>query len=506
MVLPNRRDARLHTAAVIISIHIIGITALGFEVSVPQILSAIVTAGAIDVAITLRQTGKVVWPASGMLTGSGVALILRLVGTGAGDYWSWDGWYWFSVIAGFSVLTKYLIRFGGSHVFNPSNIGLVLAFLILGRDLVEPLDFWWAPIGPWMVLAYVVIIIGGVLITRRLALLEMAVVFWAVLALGLGILSASGHCMIATWSPTPVCDGRFWTTVVTSPEVLVFLFFMITDPKTVPGGRAARVVFAAAIGLLATLLIAPSTTEFGAKVGLLASLALMSPTQKLFERAFANVGETSALRWIGRRLAGAAPAASFTHGLVIGASAVLFSAAVLLAGGAARQPAASATSTILPDVEIERADLPEIEVDASVRQLDLEVDSGFALDLAANLAENLALEAEALRSANSTILASSSGGERLDEMQARLDTAIATGTRVADVYTFESLALRLHEAPQGQTSAGLVFAGTGHVDHIRYDAEGDETGRESEVFDLDFVLRHLTGERWVLVGVEPSGT
>ncbi|MEX1044288.1 MAG: hypothetical protein WD020_06580, partial [Acidimicrobiia bacterium] len=49
LVLPDRRDPRLHTAAVIISIHVIGITTLGFRVSVPQILSAIVTAAAVDV-------------------------------------------------------------------------------------------------------------------------------------------------------------------------------------------------------------------------------------------------------------------------------------------------------------------------------------------------------------------------------------------------------------------------------------------------------------------------
>ena len=32
------------------------------------------------------------WPASAMLTGSGVALILRVVGTPAGDPWSTNAW------------------------------------------------------------------------------------------------------------------------------------------------------------------------------------------------------------------------------------------------------------------------------------------------------------------------------------------------------------------------------------------------------------------------------
>ena len=85
-----------------------------------------------------------------MLTGSGVALILRVVGTPADDPWNTYDWYVFAGVAGFSLLTKYVIRYRGSHVFNPSNIGLVVAFVVLGSTRVEPLDFWWAPLNVWM--------------------------------------------------------------------------------------------------------------------------------------------------------------------------------------------------------------------------------------------------------------------------------------------------------------------------------------------------------------------
>ena len=54
-------------------------------------------------------------------------------------------WYVFSGVAAFSLLTKYAIRYRGSHVFNPSNVGLVVTFLVFGSTRVEPLDFWWAP-------------------------------------------------------------------------------------------------------------------------------------------------------------------------------------------------------------------------------------------------------------------------------------------------------------------------------------------------------------------------
>src|SRR4029453_18790430 len=136
-VAPNIRDPRLHLAAVIISIHVLGQIGLGFRVSVPQILVAILVCAVIEVGWTLSKTGTVVWPASAMLTGSGVALILRLSDMRSNDHWSWRGWYVFALVAGLSLLTKYLIRFRGSHIFNPSNVGLVAAFLVLGRPRID---------------------------------------------------------------------------------------------------------------------------------------------------------------------------------------------------------------------------------------------------------------------------------------------------------------------------------------------------------------------------------
>ena len=84
--------------------------------------------------------------------------------------------------------------------------------------------------------AYAVILVGGLLITRRLKLLALAATYWLALAAGLGLLAASGHCMTANWAFAPVCGADYWRVIVTSPEVLIFLFFMITDPKTIPTG------------------------------------------------------------------------------------------------------------------------------------------------------------------------------------------------------------------------------------------------------------------------------
>ena len=196
LVLPRLRDSRLHVAGVVITLHTLGQVGLGFHVSVPQILSAILTCFVLQVAITFREKRAFVWPASAMLTGSGIALILRVPSTPVGDHWSFHQWWMFSGIAAFSLLTKFIVRRNGSHVFNPSNVGLVIAFIVLGSSRVEPLDFWWAPLSnPAMVIAYLVILVGGSLITNRLGLLTTVISFWLVLTAGTAINAASGQCL-----------------------------------------------------------------------------------------------------------------------------------------------------------------------------------------------------------------------------------------------------------------------------------------------------------------------
>jgi hypothetical protein len=322
-----------------------------------------------------------------------------------------------------------------------------------------------------------------------------------VLAVGLGVLSASGHCMIAAWSTTPVCGERFWTTLVTSPEVLIFLFFMITDPKTIPSQRGARVVFAATLGIFATVMIAPHTLEYGAKVALLASLVVWSPLRWVFDRVVVDqLAETSGIADLALRIP-EMPRRVFLRGLVAGAALVIVAIAIVAAGTPSREVAAAPAPTVGFLAEIDASQLPSVVVDESVGRLDVADDQDLAELVAMNLAENLVIEAEAVRTADGSLLALSNGGNRLDEMQKRLDTAIATGDRWADEYRFETLTMRIHEAAEGQTSAGLVLEATGVQDRVLYDTSGVEQSRESEPFATDFVLRQLADDRWLIVDV-----
>ena len=275
VLLPKLRDPRLHLAVTITSLQVIGQAGFHFEVSIAQILLALGTSAVLEIAIAMRSQRVILWPASAMLTGNGVAFVLRVPGTAHGDWWSLRGWWIFVGTAAISLLSKHVIRWRGEHIFNPSNIGLVLCFLVLGRNRAAPLDFWWGPTSVWLGLALAVIVTGGFAILWRLQLLRVAIGFWIAFAAAIGVLALAGHTMTARWHLGPISGFHLWWVLITSPEVLVFLFFMITDPKTAPRSPTGRLAYAVSLGLLAGVLIAPTTSEFAAKVALLGALAVV---------------------------------------------------------------------------------------------------------------------------------------------------------------------------------------------------------------------------------------
>ena len=147
-----------------------------------------------------------------------------------------------------ALLSKYLIRVRGTHIFNPSNFGLVLCFLLLGASAPIRSRSGGGRCRPRSSSPSCSSSSGGFLILRRLHLVGVAVGFWLAFAAGIGVLAASGHTMTAAWHVGPIEGAEFWWLLVSSPEILVFLFFMITDPKTIPASPRGRRVYAVASG------------------------------------------------------------------------------------------------------------------------------------------------------------------------------------------------------------------------------------------------------------------
>jgi Na+-translocating ferredoxin:NAD+ oxidoreductase RnfD subunit len=502
VVLPSIRDARLHVAAVIITVHVLGQVALRFQVSVPQVLAAILTCAVIEVALTFYQSRAIVWPASAMLTGSGVALILRVVGT-PDDRWTTYGWEVFAAVAGLSLLSKYVIRYRGGHIFNPSNVGLVVTFVVLGNARVEPLDFWWAPLDPAMLLAYAAIVGGGALIARRLHMLILPVSFWLVLAAAVGVLTASGHCMTTNWSFTPVCGVDYWRLILTSPEVMVFAFFMLTDPRTVPTGRIARAVFAGLVAVTATLFMAPQADEFGTKVGLLASLTVLCAVRPLVDRLFPlPKSEGDNLRALARALLGIGQRSLGRRLAQLGlasATAVALALAVVVAGIPARgYPVVDATEFLKgPSVQIDPASLPAITVSQDVIDFDHTLAGPGIQEVVVTMAQNLELENQALLDRDASMLTAVDHGDRLAQMQDEVSQATATGTATVSHYHFDAINVKLLVPFGMQTGLSLGLVSQGTVVQQTYDASNKLVSQQQSSFALTFAVRPVTaGSTW----------
>src|SRR5213080_5137241 len=272
--LPSLRDPRLHVAAVLLTLQVLGQTVLDFRLSVAQILICLAAGALIEFGYEFGRDKVILWPASGLLTGNSTAFILRVPGTFHGQWWSTRGIWIFVGVVAVSMASKYLIRWRGRHIFNPSNLGLVIAFVALGPKLTDPQDLWWIPMGPWMIVTYAILIGGGLLIAWELKLLGLELGFMAAFALfvALALIPVPDHCMIASWYATPMCGQQLWQILVTSPEVLIFAFFMIPDPRTVPDGPVGQFVFGGIVGLVLVLLLGPKKLQFLTKAAILASL------------------------------------------------------------------------------------------------------------------------------------------------------------------------------------------------------------------------------------------
>ncbi len=284
VVLPRRGDPRLKLSAVIMTLHVLGQTVLDFKVSIAQILVSILAGALIEATVTYRRQHQLVWPASGILTGSGVAFILRASGTDHGDWWSLIGIGFFVVAVALSLAFKHLVRPGGRHLFNPSNVGLVWALLVIGPSQVFPQYLWWGPNAWGVAFAYAVILVGALWILRPLRMLPMAASFLVPFAVLIGVLAATGHRFVAIWHDGPIAGLSYWWTIAWSPELLVFVFFMISDPQTAPRSPLGRMAYGTLTALVAAGLTSFQPTEFGIKLAILSSLTVSCALVPLIER------------------------------------------------------------------------------------------------------------------------------------------------------------------------------------------------------------------------------
>ena len=168
-------------------------------------ITSIATAMLTEVILGWLVVGRVPHLASAYISGISVGILVR-----SPLFWT------FPLCAAVSILSKYALRLGGKHLWNPSNFG-VSAFLFLA---------------PWAFTGLYIIWCLGFIITWRVGRFHMSLTY----ALSFVFFAFVRHLL----------NGQLFSTEVapiTGPMYMLFTFFMVTDPKTTVKPRWAQYVF-----------------------------------------------------------------------------------------------------------------------------------------------------------------------------------------------------------------------------------------------------------------------
>lgn len=142
--------------------------------------------------------------------------------------------------AAISILSKYILRYKGKHIFNPSALGIAVAVWLGGNAWISP--------GQWgsnAVLFFGVLSLGVIVVTK-VQKLDVTLAF-------LGTFAALLFARQIIYQGWPM---DYFIQSISTGSLLLFSFFMITDPKTTPNHRVARVLWAVAIAGVAFYLTA----------------------------------------------------------------------------------------------------------------------------------------------------------------------------------------------------------------------------------------------------------
>jgi Na+-translocating ferredoxin:NAD+ oxidoreductase RnfD subunit len=216
--LPDRRrrlafDNRFLGPVLITGILIAAHLSFGILEGYERTALAIVTAIAAEMVLGRLTYGR--WPhlASAYITGISVGILVR-------SPFLWP----YALGSLISITTKYVLRLNGRHLWNPSNFG-VSAELFLAPATVSLLSIQW---GNTVWPMAVIWLLGSVIVWRVGRLHISATYVASFLALSVVRSAVTGNPWLASVAP------------ITGPMYQLFIFFMVTDPKTTVRPRWAQ--------------------------------------------------------------------------------------------------------------------------------------------------------------------------------------------------------------------------------------------------------------------------
>jgi enediyne biosynthesis protein E5 len=216
-LLPKSFDKRYLAPVLVTMVLVIGQLSFGFLESWWRTAAAILTSIAIEMLLGKVIVGK--WPhlASAYISGISIGMLLR-----SPEFWPYP------VCAAISIVSKYVLRVDGRHIWNPSNFGIV-AMLVLASDTVASLSVQWGN----NLLPMVVVWLFGAIIIHTLGRFHITLTYVASFLFFAGIRHlVTGHPFLAEAAP------------LTGPMYQLYIFFMITDPKTTVHGTRAQCLVA----------------------------------------------------------------------------------------------------------------------------------------------------------------------------------------------------------------------------------------------------------------------
>ena len=212
----RRRDPRLYQIGALALLLAYGVLARGFDVGPARIALLLGTALATQWLCTRGFRLPFFDPRSALISGLSLCLLLR---TGS-PLWAVAG-------AVITIASKFVLRWRGKHLFNPTNFGLV-ALLAAGAPVwVSPAQW-----GTALNFAFLIACVG-LLVVNRAARADVTFAFlgaYAALLVGRSL-----------WLGEPIAIPLHR---LESGALLLFAFFMISDPKTTPDSRVGRLLFA----------------------------------------------------------------------------------------------------------------------------------------------------------------------------------------------------------------------------------------------------------------------
>lgn len=142
------------------------------------------------------------------------------------------------VAAAVAIGGKFIFRIGKKHLFNPANLGIMAALLLMR-------DAWIAP-AQWGNGEALTFFIGtaGLFVLARVSRIDVSLGFLAAYLLA----EFSWNCGWLGWETDVVFHK------LTSGSLLLYTFFMITDPMTTPNARIPRIIWAATAGIASCVL------------------------------------------------------------------------------------------------------------------------------------------------------------------------------------------------------------------------------------------------------------